>query len=71
MTGPLGPQRDDALHARMCAIIANVNRGKRGRQYTPKDFMPYWGERPEQTWQEQLAAIKQINAALGGTSRGR
>lgn len=55
------------LHARLMAHIANVN-SKRKR--TPKDFLPQWGgRRAEQSWQEQLQVVTQLNATLGGTDR--
>src|SRR5690606_968812 len=57
------------------STIANVNRGKKGRRFKPDDFTPSWGgrnrRRRPQTPEEQLAVVRGINAALGGTVRKR
>lgn len=45
--------------------MANSARSK-GRRFVPKDFIPRWDRKPEQSWQEQLATVKAINRALGG-----
>lgn len=65
-TGPLGPERADQLVAMLCAVVANANRGK-GRKAKPKDFVPKWDQREEQSLEEQLAAVHAINTTLGGT----
>lgn len=65
MTGPLGGQRDDQLVALLAAVIANANRAK-GRKAKPKDFLPQWDRDKEMSWEEQLAAIRDVNRALGG-----
>lgn len=68
VTGPLGAERDDILMAILAATIANTNRGKRGRRARPKDFLPTWDQaRKVMPWQDMLAAVKRINAQLGGT----
>jgi len=70
VAGPLGPERGDQLVAMLASVVANANRAK-GRKAKPKDFLPQWDRRREQSWQEQLAAVKQINKALHGTTKRR
>lgn len=51
----------------IASTIANVNRGKRKKAYKPADFMPKEESRSgKRTWQDQLAWVEMINAALGG-----
>lgn len=50
--------------ALICSVIANANRGKRGKKYGPKDFMPK--KRKRQTPQQMLEHVKALNKALGG-----
>jgi hypothetical protein len=49
--------------------VANANRGKKGRKFVPRDFIPKWDRRPAQTWQEQLAIVRTLNRAFGGVDR--
>lgn len=70
VAGPLGPERIDQLVAMLASVVANANRAK-GRKARPKDYLPQWDRRREQSWQEQLAAVKQINKALHGTTKRR
>jgi len=65
VAGPLGPARADVLAGVVCATVANVNRGK-GTPLAPADFIPEWDRRP-QTPEEQLAIVRVINRAFGGT----
>ena len=37
---PWGEERSDWRSGSVCATLANVNRGKKGRTYKPEDFMP-------------------------------
>lgn len=62
----------------VASTIANANRNpkKRSRPYTPKDFMPKFGERPRvQSQEEQLRIVEMLNEAFGGQdlrqNRGR
>ena len=41
---PFGEERADLRAAIIAATIANANRGKRGKRYKPKDFMPRFGK---------------------------
>lgn len=69
ISGPLGAARGDVQAAIVAATIANAMSSKKGRRFTPKDFIPEWDRRP-QTWQEQLELVKQLNKAFGGVRRG-
>lgn len=54
------------------AIIANVNRGKRQKPFTPDQFRPKWDpdarpeRRPAMDGQEILRTVKRVNKSLGG-----
>lgn len=65
VAGPVGPARGDTQAAIVASTIANVNAGK-GRRFTPKDFIPPWDAEAAQSWQDQLAIVKQLNAMFGG-----
>jgi|GEM_PF-882201 len=76
IVGPLDVgYRVDVVAGIVSSTIANVNRGKKGRRFKPDDFTPSWGgrnrRRRPQTPEEQLAVVRGINAALGGTVRKR
>lgn len=49
-------------------MIANANRGKSDKSFTPKDFLPDWDQPPgddggEQTPEQQLAVLRAYTAA--------
>lgn len=71
ITGPLGSTRDDIHAGIIAATIYNANRGKNQRALKPDSFIPKWDKQKPQTWQDQLAAIREANKALGGTESGR
>lgn len=71
ISGPLGPARADVHAGIVAAVIYNANRGKGQKARKPDDFIPQWDQRKPQTWQEQLAAIRAANEALGGTDDTR
>lgn len=52
----------------ICALLANINRGKGSKVYKPQDFMP--GAKVKlgtpQTPKQMLATIKVLNAIHGG-----
>ncbi|MFJ4987891.1 hypothetical protein ACIP9H_29320 [Streptomyces sp. NPDC088732] len=66
ITGPLGGARDDLLMSVLAAVISNANRGK-GRKARPSDFLPKWDRNKRMDWQDMLAAVRGINAQMGGT----
>lgn len=63
------------MHAGIvAATVYNVNRGKKARAKRPEDFIPTWdphAERAEQTPDDHLRLVQQINAAMGGKRQGR
>ena len=64
-------KKEDSRVALICTVIANSNKGKKGKKAKVVDFMPKEEqETNEQTWQEQLNKIKSINKALGGNKKG-
>lgn len=65
ITGPLGRKRQDIQAATIAATIANANRGKKGKKFKISDFLIPWG-RKKKSGLELLAAVKEINAGLGG-----
>lgn len=72
MAGPLGPVRQDALVAQLCAVVANSNRDKKSRPAKTKDFLPKWEKRgPAQSWQQTKSVARMLNAAFGGTVNGK
>jgi hypothetical protein len=71
VSGPLGPERADIQAGIIAATIANANRGKKGRRFVPKDFIPKWDRGAVQPWEQQLAIVKAMNAALKGADHTR
>lgn len=63
--GPIGPDRADTQAAVIASTIARTMGGKKARRFKLSDFIPVWDRRP-QTWEEQLAAVRTMNRALGG-----
>lgn len=41
---PIGEERGDLRAGIVASVIANVNRSKGSKGFTPKDFMPEFGE---------------------------
>jgi len=65
---PFGEERADLRAGIIGSTIANVNRGKGGKVFTPQDFMPKFA-RPRQTWREQLKVVELLNTAFNGEDR--
>jgi Protein of unknown function (DUF4035) len=63
---PFGEERMDYRFAMLCALIANIVRGKKGKPLTPKDFMPSFEEPEEKSWEDLLEKVVGINNTLGG-----
>lgn len=62
---PFGTDVDMLGHAITASTIANVNRGKDQKAYSPKDFMPEW-QQGDQGVNQQLQFAEMFTAALGG-----
>lgn len=71
VNGPLGGERSDTQTAILAATVVNSQRDKKQPRAKVSDFVPVWDKPPAQTWQEQLAIVKQINKAMGGTEEKR
>lgn len=55
---PWGEERADLRAGIIASTIANVNRGKGQRAFTPSDFMPEFNPKPKQRMSaEQMAAV--------------
>ena len=65
---PFGQERADLRSAIVASTVANTVRDPKKKQkpWLPRDFMPKFEQQREQTWQEQLAIVEMINAAMGG-----
>jgi hypothetical protein len=62
VTGPLGPERGDILHAVLMALIHN-QWAKKGKK--PVEFMPEWDRRPQRP-EEQMHVLKTLFGGFGG-----
>lgn len=66
---PFGEERDDYRTGIIASTIANVNRTKNSKIYTPDDFIPKFNNsdvKKEQTISQQLKIVELLNIALGG-----
>jgi len=61
-------ERADRRIARLCSIIANVNRNpkKRPQAFSEEDFIPRPKQRKKQTNEEMLQMVVAMNRAFGG-----
>lgn len=62
LAGPLGPRRAD-IHT---GLIVQALHGLSGKKTELKEVVPTWGETGEQTLEEQLATVEQLNRQFGG-----
>ena len=56
---PFGEVRGDLQAGIVASTIANVNKGKNGRAFTPDDFMPLI-KKPDQSEGDMLAQMEAI-----------
>lgn len=64
---PWGTDIDMLGHAITASTTYNVNRGKRNKALSPKDFMPEWHkEHVIQSEATMLSFVETLNASLGG-----
>ena len=56
---PVGELMDDFRTGLVCSVVANANKGKKGRSMTPVDFMPYFKKpkKKNQTQQEMMNVL--------------
>lgn len=57
--------------AQLSALTFNVHRGKNARPAKPKDFLPEYGPKKEQTPAQMKAIFKSFAAAHNGALNGR
>lgn len=62
---PFGVEVDLIGHAITSSTVANVNRQKGKKAYTPEDFMPKF-EKRQQTVEEMIQFAEMFTVALGG-----
>jgi len=65
----LAEEKRDARAALICAVIANANRGKKGKRFKPQDFMPGQQREKREDWRQQLRYVEMLNVVFGGTDR--
>lgn len=70
VTGTIGPDRSDIHSGIVASTVANAMKGKKGKKFEPKDFIPQW-DRKEQTWEDQLAVVKRVHGSLTRRDRRR
>lgn len=69
--GPWWSERGDLQAAIVASTLANVH-ARKGRRYTPRDFMPYRDARPrEQSISDMRAVMAAFTAAHNASVRGR
>lgn len=61
---PWDEERADLRSGIVAATIANANRGKSGKAFTPQQFMPQYEEETEEDAQARL--VTQAMMAFGG-----
>jgi len=61
---PFGEERADLRMAIETACIANLLKGKAGRAFKPKDFMPDFSPRPKQTAEAMNAKLAQFASMM-------
>jgi len=63
--------RNDLRAGIVASVIANVNRGEKTKPFSPKDFMPCYGdeepEKPKQTRADVWALISVVKSLYEGT----
>jgi len=68
---PFGEERADLRAGIISATVANTARDpkKRRKPFRPAEFMPEFGPKKEQSWQDQLSIVEMLNAAFGGEDK--
>lgn len=68
---PFGEERADLRHAVLCALVANIFRGK-GRRAKLTDFMPRFDEEPRpQSLADMRAVMERFTAAHNAACKAR
>jgi len=68
---PWGEERADLRTGIVCALTANVHRGKNGKAYKPTDFLPKYNERRKVQSGIEMAARMKAFATAHNSRRGK
>lgn len=63
---PFGVETEFLGHAITSAVVANANKPKGKKSYTPEDFMPKFQKKKKQTTDAMIGMASVITKALGG-----
>jgi flagellar basal body rod protein FlgC len=61
---PFGEERDDLRMGIIASTIANVNRDKGKKPYSPRDFMPSFEQEDDETKIQKM--MESLRLSLGG-----
>lgn len=67
---PFGEERADLRMAQLCALTANVHRGRGHKAYRPKDFMLDFKPRQAQTATTMKATLEMFTRAHRAMDKG-
>lgn len=67
---PFGPERDDLRSAIVASTVANANRGRGQRAFTPADFMPRFAGAADSKQQSVAEMQHRIKMAFKGMKHG-
>jgi len=63
---PFGSEAGFLGHAVTASTVANVNRAKGQKEFTPTDFMPEFGEKKAQSVEEMIQIAQTMTIGMGG-----
>lgn len=66
IAGPIGPDRGDHQAGVIAATIANVNRKKNARKFSPRDFIPRWMRQGARTPEQMRMKLIELTHLFGG-----
>ena len=65
---PVGELMDDFRTGLVCSVVANANKGSKGKSLAPSDFMPYYKDKKKknQTQDEMISVLMQSSRISKG-----
>jgi hypothetical protein len=63
---PFGQEREDFRMGQVCSTVANSNRSKNSKVFSPEDFIPKFDKPKVQSWQSILQTVEMLNVRLHG-----
>lgn len=67
---PFGEERADLRAGVVASVIANVNRGKKGKAYSPQDFTLKFGEQEaEEPYKQSTEEMKKIMMGMAEATK--